>query len=247
MEQGDPKEELKKRKQQIREKMLGSPRQSMGGAETSRTFIKYASLATIPQSVTPRDLTLSMQKQGLALPQLKQAGSIIQPQLMTSRSKGGSRLRGSQSKLLTAAEIRAEAEKELQEKGATQGLRLKPLQPLKTTRHSRSNTSIRERKKEEGLKLKVDDEDLMQRVPHIELIRLIEDGNKSDHDEYYYCKRLRKQFYEFFGAAFEEIDTERDDYITISSRVKFILMTFSIFPFAIIVQIGNYAFCVSRS
>ncbi len=70
----------------------------------------------------------------------------------------------------------------------------------------------------------VEDKELSSRTTHLDLIRLIEDGKKAEHDEYYYCKRAKSMFYAFYSVAFNEINTEKDDYITISSRVKFIFI-----------------------
>ena len=49
------------------------------------------------------------------------------------------------------------------------------------------------------------------------ILRYLEDIAMEEQDKYYYCFK-GNEFYEYYVCHFDEIDTEMDDYITISTR-----------------------------
>ena len=102
---------------------------------------------------------------------------------------------------MTSAEIRTMAGKELslaQNTSRSKVLKTK-LKPLK---ESRRLPTI------EG------------RMDHIELVKHIREIGETDLERYYYCIRDKSAncFYEFYMCQFDEIVTDVDDYVTISSR-----------------------------
>jgi hypothetical protein len=193
-----------KRRSKEKSKLAGAASRS-ALHESGISTTQYAAMTTLPMNLSVTDVRdssqFSLTLPPLARPPAAQLSATMKPK---GAKPGTGRGRGLMVQPLTPADIRAEAEREL----VTERPPLPPPGP-------REKGKLRPLR---GGKPRRDKKPTPKPITHLELIRFIEDSKKGDQDQYYYCKRGHN-FYEFYGASFEDIRTDEDDYITISSRV----------------------------
>ena len=193
MEDIDRQEEIKIRNKEKKAKLaLTMTRSNLQESNMPHS----SSVATLPPVLDVTDMAGTAS----VLPPLNKMPLAQYATTTRAKDKPGVRQKQTALQSMTSADIRAKAEKELQQsasfgKPSKEKGRLKPLRKLRNKRYERKE----------------------DKSSHTELIRYLEDSKTEDQDKYYYCLKGRS-FYEFYACHFEDIETEIDDYITISAR-----------------------------
>ncbi len=199
LEDIDRREEIKRRNKEKKAKLAMTMTRS---ALQESAISQYASMATIPVHPNVTDVSGN----ATSFPAVGKTQAALATTKAGGKEKTFLKPRMPKIEPVTPAEVRAKAKKEVafmrsppRDKSAKGVGKLKPLKKAK----NRPRIEMPERKEE--------------CLTHMEIINLIEDSKSEEPEKYYYCVK-GKNFYEFYACHFEDINTEQDDYITVSSR-----------------------------